>query len=437
MGIRHQVQGWVLRPVVAVVRWLARRRDRLPGPVLDTLERIRGLMPDRLVTLVTGRGRGRLGPGRTPAAPKHPTVPEEAPVRLIVGPANFAGQGVRWARAVEKEIPGAYALAYAIEIPGGFDFPADYLIHPRTYRRMTGWQARHFRFVTENFTHVLLEASRSLFADLYGLDPFREIVELRERGLAVATIAHGSDIRLPRRHAQENPWSPFADETWETGQKLQVIAEKNVAALQALGGPHYVSTPDLLDDLPEARWCPVVVDLDVWATGSTVEPRETPVVVHAPSNTRIKGSEFVDEAMGVLTGRGLVEYRRLEKVSSAEMPGVYRAADIVMEQFRLGSYGVAACEAMAAGKVVVGNVTDRVRARVRDETGLELPVVQAEPDRIVDVVMELVADRERMVELGRAGREFVRAVHDGRFSAERLSEFLLPAARERAIEGAV
>lgn len=424
MALRHEITARLLAPVVRLVRYLARHRDRLPGPVRRSLDVIRGLMPAAVVKAVTGRGRGRTGHRRAPAPPRHPEVPD-APVRLVVGPANFAGQGHLWAKAVERYVPGVHALSYAVHIPGGFDFPVDYSVHPRTFRFNKGWQQRHFDFVADNFSHVLLEASRTMFADLFELDPFREIVELRDRGLVVATIAHGSDVRLPRRHAAAYAWSPFADETWETGQKLQVIAERNVAALEALGGPAFVSTPDLLDDVAFARWCPVVVDLDRWAGGPT-EPRDVPVVAHAPSNSRIKGSEHVDSAMETLVRSGLVTYRRIEKVSSGQMPDVYRDADIVMDQFMLGSYGVAACEAMAAGKVVVGNVTTSVRVRVLEEAGLELPIIQAEPDQIVDVVSDLLTDRERMVEIGRDGRAFVAAVHDGRLSAERLRAFLTP-----------
>ncbi len=40
------------------------------------------------------------------------------------------------------------------------------------------------------------------------------------------------------------------------------------------------------------------------------------------------------------------------------MPEVYGGADIVLDQFPLGTYGVAACEALVAGRLVVSHVSD-------------------------------------------------------------------------------
>jgi glycosyltransferase involved in cell wall biosynthesis len=106
------------------------------------------------------------------------------------------------------------------------------------------------------------------------------------------------------------------------------------------------------------------------------------------------------------------------------MPGIYRDADVVLDQFRLGSYGVAACEAMAAGRVVVGNVTDAVRRRVRETTGSDLPVVQAEPDEIADVVLRLIDERDWGRARAAEGVAFVERVHSGPLAAEALRGFL-------------
>ena len=98
----------------------------------------------------------------------------------------------------------------------------------------------------------------------------------------------------------------------------------------------------------------------------------------------------------------------------------FAAADIVLDQFRLGSYGVAACEAMASARVVVGHVLPAVRERVREATGLELPIVEATPDTLAAVLEELISDPEGARRIAARGSEFVEAVHDGRASARAL-----------------
>ena len=67
----------------------------------------------------------------------------------------------------------------------------------------------------------------------------------------------------------------------------------------------------------------------------------------APSNSALKGDPSIDAQLRGLEREGLIEYRRVEGIPYSNMPQLYRTADIVLDQFRLGDYGVSACEAMA------------------------------------------------------------------------------------------
>ena len=189
----------------------------------------------------------------------------------------------------------------------------------------------------------------------------------------------------------------------------------------AFHGPTFVSTPDLLDYVPGAVWLPLVVDLEAFAPGEPPLTREVPVVVHAPSNTALKGTAEVEAALAPLLAAGLVDYRRIEGVSPDRFGALLADADIVIDQLLLGSYGVLACEAMALGRVVIGNVDASVRARV----GADVPVLDATPDTLTDVVRGVLADRDGARERARAGRAFVEQVHDGSTSARLLHEYLL------------
>ncbi|PKQ25448.1 MAG: hypothetical protein CVT64_09580 [Actinobacteria bacterium HGW-Actinobacteria-4] len=374
----------------------------------------------RWVDALAGLTNERRVPVDLPEYHVRPEVPH-TPVRVFIGPANFAGQANAWARALEQHVPGVSGTVFSLETVGGFDFPHDFGIPPYAYRRNRRWQREQFGYVRDNFTHVIIESGRPLFADLMHLDPFREAKALTRNGLVVGMISHGSDTRLPSRHAARFTWSPYRDKDWAEVPRLERQARHNLAELKHFHGPVFASTPDLLDDLPFARWCPVTVDLSTWASTRPLLKGKRPVVVHAPSNGHVKGSEYADAALEPHHDSGLVEYRRIERVLSEQMPKIYRSADIVLDQFRIGSYGVAACEAMAAGRVVVGNVTGDVRRAILDATGMELPIVQAEPHEIGDVVAELVENPARMRAIGRASLKYVTEVHDGRYAARVIS----------------
>lgn len=146
----------------------------------------------------------------------------------------------------------------------------------------------------------------------------------------------------------------------------------------------------------------------------------------------MKGDDSIDQQLTDLESEGLIEYRRLQNVPSEEMPDVYRSADIVLDQFRLGDYGVAACEAMAAGRLVIGHVHDEVRQLVREMTGRELPIMETRFADISGTILRVLQDPEPAKVLAEQGVSFVDAVHDGRLSASRMSHFLGIAAESTA-----
>ena len=131
----------------------------------------------------------------------------------------------------------------------------------------------------------------------------------------------------------------------------------------------------------------------------------------------VKGTHLIAESLALLHDEGLIEYRELSGIPFSRMPDVIGDADIVLDQFRLGSYGVGAVEAMSAGRVVVGHVREDVRHAIEKSVGVGLPIVQGEPGDIEQVLRALVADQEGARRTGRAGVDFARRVHSGRRSA--------------------
>jgi glycosyltransferase involved in cell wall biosynthesis len=354
--------------------------------------------------------------GTTPVGP--------ADRRLLIAPVNSAGQAYAWARAAER-LPGVAAANFAYRDPGDvFDYPADHRVPTALFRSNERWQKAQRRAIEKSFTHVIVESGRQVLGS--GGSPAEQIAELRSRGVRVALLFHGSDIRTPSLHAAAEADSPFRDGRYADTARLEEIARRNHALIEQTGLPVFVSTPDLLGFVAGATWLPVVVDPERWSAAAQHAPlaRERAVVVHAPSNAGLKGSELVRERMRALDATGLIEYRELTGVPADEMPRHYGDADIVLDQFSLGIYGVAACEALAAGRVVVSHVSPDTRAAVRERTGLELPIVEASAASLEQTLRDLLADREASSQRAALGPRFVAAVHDGARSARVLDGFL-------------
>ena len=351
----------------------------------------------------------------------------KAPVasrRVFIGPANSAGQGYAWARAISKHCPDVTAANFTFK-RGRLDFPADHVVSAEQFRYDAVWAEEFRAHVANTYTHAILESNRPVFGARQR-DARTDIGYLRDAGLGVALIAHGSDVRIPSVFSDLERWSPFPNLDPSYVADLERKARDTVELFTTYSGPVFVSTLSLLSFVPNGSWCPVVVDPGSWTTPQPpLASGRRPVVVHAPSNPVLKGSELLDRLLAELVRRGVIEYRRFSDVPPSQMPALYREADIVVDQVSgIADYGVAACEAMAAGRIVVSHVSTDVREHVRQRTGLELPIIEATPENICETIIGIVDDHGPAALVASLGPAFVRQVHDGRLSAERLAGFV-------------
>lgn len=402
-------------------------RRLLPDGVGERVRQVRRHVPvaaARVLDRRLGGGVAEASPAEFEAELAAGSVrpwPPATATRVWVAPANFAGQGRAWAAALEAHVPGVGARNMAVV--GRIPFAADQRVAPGVYRDLA-WQRAQERYVLGNYTHVLVESERPVFGTLYGRTCEEDVRRLRRAGLGVALISHGSDLRVPSEHARRHPPSPFADADDATTDVLERQARRNRDLLARYDGHVFVSTPDLLDDAPRATWCPTVVDAAEWACHAPVLARDVPRVVHIPSNGRLKGTAHVDAALEPLARAGAIDYRRLEGVDRERLRREYREADLVVDQVAMGLYGVAAIEAMAAGRVVLAYVGESVRERIRQVTGLAVPIVEVTAETLRERVEALLADRDGARAAAGAGPAYAREVHDGRLSARVLSGWL-------------
>ena len=150
-------------------------------------------------------------------------------------------------------------------------------------------------------------------------------------------------------------------------------------------GAEIVGSYDAIRWVPEATMIPPGIDL----AAVTPEPpsgRRRPVVVHAPSSRRRKGTDHVVEACEDLD----VELRIVEGLRHDEALARYRDADIVVDQLNAGWYGLFAIECMAMGKPVVTFLHDEAARRTEDAYGLPVPIVNASSETLRDRLEELV-----------------------------------------------
>lgn len=380
----------------------------------------------RLVVLLPDRLSAKLMPAHVrydASEIPDPIIAPTGAVRLLIAPANYAAQGYAWARAAER-LEGVGAVNMQVRAERDYGFRADYSVQLPAFRLAYHWSRKHRRAVTTGFTHVLFEAERPFLGRVSNFEVPREVEILRAAGIRIAFASHGSDLRLPSRHAAVDRWTPFTNAADPWVQALEKKAAYNNDLLDRVGAPVFIPTPELLLDRPDATWLPIVVEPSRWSSDREPLVGGPIRVLHAPTSGPIKGTDLIEPVTHVLHQEGVIEYVARTGVPSEEMPDLFRSVDVVLEQFRLGIYATTAIEAMAAGRVVVAYLRDQVRDHVRAVSGLEVPIVQATPDTLEGVLRDIAARPEHYRAIAAQGPEFVSAVHDGAYSARVLARFL-------------
>ena len=178
-----------------------------------------------------------------------------------------------------------------------------------------------------------------------------------------------------------------------------------------------VGSYDALRWVPDAHVLPPGLDLREYAQRPS-EDRDRPVVVHAPSSRRRKGTEHVVAACEGLD----VELDIVEGVRHDEARRRYEQADIVVDQLNAGWYGIFALEAMALGKPVLSYLRPEALQETEGALGIEVPIVPVTKETLRGRIAELAGSAERRRQVGAASRAYVERVHDADKSADTLLE---------------
>jgi len=136
--------------------------------------------------------------------------------------------------------------------------------------------------------------------------------------------------------------------------------------------------------------------------------REVPVVVHAPSNSKVKGTDAILAALEQLRLDGVhFELRLLQDISNEQVLSVLNYADVVVDQLHFPMHGGLGVEAMASGcALATCNREDY------EPFPPQRPIWHIEPGNVYEQLKPLLTDRALRVRLAHGGRKYVERYHD-------------------------
>ncbi|WP_305279206.1 glycosyltransferase [Rhodoferax sp.] len=152
------------------------------------------------------------------------------------------------------------------------------------------------------------------------------------------------------------------------------------------------------------------------------ETQEDPLVLHVPTNPQVKGTEHIVRAVENLHKKGLkFRFQMVRQLTQTQFFNTLSHCDIYVDELRCGGHGMTAVESMAMGKPTISYIRDDLV----DKYPSDLPIVNANPDTIEEVLERLILDSKMRNLIGVASRQYVEKYHDAKIIMEDLSRVYL------------
>jgi hypothetical protein len=180
----------------------------------------------------------------------------------------------------------------------------------------------------------------------------------------------------------------------------------------------YVSTPDLLEFVPDAEWLPNPVDLTnlKYSKSDSSGPLK---ILHAPTNREVKNTKAVVDAISQVKDEGLdIQFTLIEDTKHSELISQISKHDLVIDWVNpeYGIYGVFSIESMALGRPVICSLTDSLYSNY------DVPIISIRPTILASKITELCNNRNILIEKGKVSHDFVQSHHNPIESAKAVIE---------------
>ncbi len=247
---------------------------------------------------------------------------------------------------------------------------------------------------------------------------------LRAMGKRIFMTFQGCDVRLAQNcRVNDRINSPDADHSnLHCCGGNDIDKARAVSYIRKHAHRTFCLNPDLMRYVPDAEFVPYAAVDPALVTPTTDQKSKGKLtILHAPTNRLIKGTQHVLDIAEKI-GNDNIEWMFVENVPHEEAIRRYRQADLVIDQLRLGWYGAFAVEMMAMSKPVICYIAEEDLRFIPQRMAEELPIIDATPDTLQDVLQNLINAPARLTEIGVRSREFVENWHDPDRIARRFLE---------------
>jgi hypothetical protein len=234
-----------------------------------------------------------------------------------------------------------------------------------------------------------------------------DLLQLKEMGKRIIFKFRGSEVRLETAFRNSSPYH-YADDCPDLFREINEMTYMGwIKFIRDISDEIQVPDPELESYVPGSVIINRLVSRELFEVGTSEQKKEI-TIAHAPTNRAIKGTQDILEVMNkIKSAHSHVKFILVENMSNKEALELYKTCDILIDQLRIGWYGVLACEAMALGKAVVTYIRDDLTHSLPSP----LPIENANKDTLYDSLTKLICDTDHRLALGCRAKEYALANH--------------------------
>jgi glycosyltransferase involved in cell wall biosynthesis len=238
----------------------------------------------------------------------------------------------------------------------------------------------------------------------------------------------GSDIRIPEIVMNDNPQYKLSWENGEYGYKIE-SKERSLRIQQKFKriNAKPLLCPEMtlyLDRNLFADYIPTFqpINLEDFRAIYPAQETQKPILVHTPSNTGAKGTKYVRESIKILANKKLnFTYIEITDQTREKALEAISNCDIFIDQFIMGGYGMASCEAMAMGKPVVSYIMPSVTKLLPKDC----PIINTDVNMLTANLEKLIKETSLRNETGLKSRTYIEKYHNADIIARELRKIFI------------
>ncbi len=242
-------------------------------------------------------------------------------------------------------------------------------------------------------------------------DDGRDIIYLKEMGKIIVFHFRGCDLRQKTINIELNPGLNCCSECdYPMGSCENDLQYRRISFAKRYADLLFVTTPDLLDFMPEAEHIPFIAPdkSEIEKIVPAKRNRNTFRVVTSSNHDGIDGTVYIRNAIKKLTDEGEnIELIEVKKTPYHMALAIYKTADLYIGKLRIGYYNNANIETMMMGIPNMCYIREEFLKKIPD-----CPIIVIRPETTYETLKSYLHQRDKLHEIGRRGLDFVMKYHE-------------------------